>query len=62
MSYRGKTLILKDESYARSVYLSQFIDEGLPPPPPATNVYSSEEDSGIKKVYVTAEGKAYAIV
>lgn len=62
MSYRGKTLLLSDSLYGASIYLNEFIDDAPPPPPPGTNVYSAEENAGIKKVYVTDDGKAFAIV
>lgn len=62
MSYKGKTGIGNDEPYAVSIYESYVKGDFPVPPPPATNVYSTEEDSGIKKVYVTDDGKAFAIV
>lgn len=62
MSYRGKTLLLKDNFYAASLYQDEFLDDSVPPPPPGTNVFSLEENAGIKKVYVTDDNKAFAIV
>jgi hypothetical protein len=62
MSYRGKTLLLKDQSYASSIYRDEFIDDAPPPPPAGTNVFSLEENAGVKKVYVTDDNKAFAVV
>jgi hypothetical protein len=62
MSYSGKFLLLKEIPYANSLYFGDFLENEFSPAPPATNVYSTEENSGIKKVYVTDDGKSFAII